>query len=200
MSGGLSAIGTVLAGTLSDILLRTSRSIGTIIPQCTIEERVRDDLEITEHPIEQGAEITDHAFKRPSVITARYGWSNSGSIFNLTTGGIVTSDPDDVYNQLLALQSSRQPFILQTGKLSYPNTLIQSIEQITDQKSENALAVTITFKQIIIVGLQATSLQAANQANPAATAPVTNGGTVQPNPVPTSILAQGASLFGAGSQ
>lgn len=33
MSGGLSAIGTVLAGTLSDILLRTSRSIGTIIPQ-----------------------------------------------------------------------------------------------------------------------------------------------------------------------
>jgi hypothetical protein len=33
MSGGISAVGTIIAGTVSDILLRTSRSIGTIIPQ-----------------------------------------------------------------------------------------------------------------------------------------------------------------------
>lgn len=195
----LSAIGTVLAGSLEDILLRTGRSIGTIIPQCTIEERVRDDLEITEHPIEDGANITDHAFKKPSIITARYGWSNSGSIFNLTTGGIVSSDPVDIYNQLLALQASRQPFTLQTGKLPYNNVLIQSIEQLTDKATENVLAVTITFKQIIIVSLQAATLQTSSQANPAQTAPVANGGTVQPKPVPTSVLAQVAALFGAGS-
>lgn len=194
----LSAIGTVLAGAAEDILLRTGRSIGTIIPQCTIEERVRDDLEITEHPIEDGADITDHAFSRPAVVTARYGWSNSGSIFNLTTGGIVSSDPQDIYNQLLALQASRQPFTLQTGKRQLQNTLIASLEQLTDKSTENALSVTITFKQIIIVSLQAAALQASNQANPAATSPVTNGGTVQPKPVPTSVLAQGASLFGAG--
>ncbi|GLQ96480.1 phage baseplate protein [Dyella mobilis] len=196
---GLSALGIVLAGSLEDVLLRTSRSIGTIIPQCTVEERVVDELEITDHPIEQGADITDHAFKRPSIVTARYGWSNSGSIFNLTTGGIVSSDPVDIYNQLLALQASRQPFTLQTGKLSYDNVLIKTIEQLTDMKTENALSVTITFKQIIIVSLQATTLQAANQANPAQTAPVTNGGTVQPNPVPTSVLSTITS-YGAGVQ
>lgn len=194
----ISAIGTVLAGALEDVLLRTSRSIGTIIPQCVVEERAVDELEITEHPIQQGANITDHAFSKPTAITARYGWSNSGSIFNLTTGGIVSSDPQDIYNQLLALQASRQPFVLQTGKQSYQNILIQRLEQLTDQQTENALAVTITFRKIIIVNLEASTLQTANQANPAQTAPVTNGGSVQPNPVPTSILAQGASLFGAG--
>lgn len=194
----ISSIGTVLAGTLEDILLRTSRSIGTIIPQCTVEERAVDELEITEHPIQQGANITDHAFSKPTVITARYGWSNSGSIFNLTTGGIVSSDPQDIYNQLRALQASRQPFTLQTGKGIYPNTLIQRLDQLTDMQNENALSVTITFRQIIIVNLQATALQSSNQAYPSQTAPVANGGTVQPQQKPTSILAQGAALFGAG--
>lgn len=50
-----------------------------LIPQATLEERHHDELEITEHPVEQGAAISDHAYKRPSTIAIRCGWSNSPS-------------------------------------------------------------------------------------------------------------------------
>lgn len=49
------------------------------VPQAVVEERHMDQLEITDHPIELGASITDHAFKRPSEVVLHMGWSNSPS-------------------------------------------------------------------------------------------------------------------------
>lgn len=56
---------------------RPARSIGPIVAQVTISERHEDTLEITEHPVEQGAAIADHAFKRPATVVITAAWSNS---------------------------------------------------------------------------------------------------------------------------
>lgn len=50
-----------------------------VIPQVTIEEEHMDEMEITEHPVEQGSNIADHAFNRPALLVIRAGWSNSPS-------------------------------------------------------------------------------------------------------------------------
>ncbi len=50
-----------------------------IVAQATIEEVHTDEVEITEHPVEQGTTISDHAFKRPERVIIRCGWSNSPS-------------------------------------------------------------------------------------------------------------------------
>jgi len=50
-----------------------------IIAQATIEEVHIDEIEITDHPVEQGARIADHAFKRPSEVTITCAWSDSPS-------------------------------------------------------------------------------------------------------------------------
>ena len=47
------------------------------IPQATIQELMHDDLEITDHPVEQGSSISDHAYKRPSELIVKAAWSNS---------------------------------------------------------------------------------------------------------------------------
>jgi hypothetical protein len=52
-------------------------SLPDIIAPATIEEKHFDRLELTCHPIEQGAAITDHAFANPPEIFLRLGWSNS---------------------------------------------------------------------------------------------------------------------------
>src|SRR6516165_2153430 len=39
------------------------RSVGGIVAQVWISEQERDELHITEHPVEQGAPISDHAYK-----------------------------------------------------------------------------------------------------------------------------------------
>ena len=43
------------------------RSIGGIIPDVTIEEVHTDEIELTQHPVQQGAAITDHKFKKPVI-------------------------------------------------------------------------------------------------------------------------------------
>lgn len=48
-----------------------------IIAQATLEEQQQDELEITEHPVEQGAAIADHAYKRPAEVVIRCAWSNA---------------------------------------------------------------------------------------------------------------------------
>lgn len=48
--------------------------------QVTLEEIHHDELEITHHPVESGAPIADHAFKRPVEVIIKCAWSNSPSL------------------------------------------------------------------------------------------------------------------------
>ncbi len=54
-------------------------ALAPIVAQATVEEVHDDELTLTRHPIEQGASITDHAYKEPSEVIVRCGWSNSPS-------------------------------------------------------------------------------------------------------------------------
>jgi hypothetical protein len=59
-----------------------------IIPQATIEEIHHDEIMITDQPVETGSNISDHAYKLPSEVVIRFGFSNSPS---LNVGGLVGS-------------------------------------------------------------------------------------------------------------
>jgi hypothetical protein len=186
------------AGALQTLLIRQGRSIAGIIPNLVIEESHSDELSVTEHPIEQGASISDHAFKTSSQVTCRYGWG---------AGGILSGAPtvQDVYDQLLQLQATREPFSLVTGKRSYENMLMKALSVTTDAGSENSLMVTVTFKQVIIVQTSTTTLQpSVVHANPAKTAQIDNNGTKQPQAVSVSIayktVSQVKSLINGGGQ
>lgn len=51
-----------------------------LLAQVTIEELHRDDMEITSHPVELGAPISDHAFMRPAEVVIKCAWSNSPTL------------------------------------------------------------------------------------------------------------------------
>lgn len=108
MSGFSGFVQAALQLGLQSFLIRPKRGIynavsddGTSIPdiiaQAVIEERHSDVLEITEHPVEQGAAIADHAFKRPAEVTLTLGWSNSpsnsGSLINAAIGAASAASP-----------------------------------------------------------------------------------------------------------
>lgn len=155
----------------------TDRSIGGFTADVTIAEEHTDELTITEHPVEQGASISDHAFKNPVRVVIRVGYSNSSE----KAGG----DADYMraqYKNFLTLQATRKPFTITTGKRQYSNMLIQSLGTTTDQSTENALLLTVTCREVIIVSTQATTVPPADQhASPQKTAPTTSTGTVQPS-------------------
>lgn len=58
-----------------------------LVAQATLEEIHHDELDISEHPVELGASIADHAIKRPAEVVIRCLWSNSPS----TNPGIISA-------------------------------------------------------------------------------------------------------------
>lgn len=185
LRGTAVGVGAQVLGQLTSALFMSGRSIGGIIPDVTIEEHHTDTLTITEHPIEKGASVSDHAFLNPSEVTMRVAWSSSRSLANsIVTGTILTGAINSVaelYRQLLDRQKSREPFDLVTGKRTYESMLIKSLSVTTDKDSENALIVTAILRQVRLVTAQAAALApAAAHASPQDTAAPSDIGTKQP--------------------
>jgi hypothetical protein len=164
---GVSVGIAALEGLLSPVLIRP-RSIGGFIADVTVEESADDEVEITQIPVESGAAVTDHAYKRPARLTIRAGWSDSSA----QAGGNPVYD-QQVYQAFLMLQASLVPFQVITGKRIYNNMLARRVSQTTNESTENALMMTVECQEIIFVTTStATVPPAAQQQNQAATAPV----------------------------
>lgn len=162
------------------------RSIGGIIANVTIEENASDDLTITEHPVEQGAPIADHAFKRPATVTIRAGWSVARAKDLSAESGI--------YGLLLSWQASLRPFDLFTGKRRYSNMLMERLTVITDQKSEYALMADIVCRQVIIVATETTKVSTASGSSDNHTDPEKTGGSASKGDQPSTPVGDGGVL------
>ena len=97
---------------------------------------------ITQHPVETGAPVTDHAFMQPPTVEVRCGWSNSSA----QSEGYVQS----VYANLQTLQQTAQPFNVTTGKRAYTNMLVRSLMVRTAINSEYTLMVVALCQKILI--------------------------------------------------
>ena len=145
------------------------RAIGSFTATVTIEESAIDELEVTQHPVQQGAEITDHAFKKPTEVTVT----------------ILQAENEDeplaeIYARVLELQEKREPLDVVTGKRAYKNMLIRSLRQTTDAHTEHALSLTFTLQEIIITALEVVTVPArSKQKDPGKTDATKNAGKKQ---------------------
>src|SRR5260363_391281 len=122
---------------LQSVLIRARRSIGEIVPNVVIEEVHQDALTITEHPVEQGAAIADHAYVRPAEVVMRCGFGPGHAFSRMES-----SDPAWMYQQLRARQASRQPCDVITRKRAYRNMLIRQLTVTTAPEREHGLMLT----------------------------------------------------------
>ena len=192
---------------LSTLFQQQSRRIGLIIPSVVISEKHSDTLEITEHPVETGAPVSDHAYKRPSEVVMEVGSSGGGSLLDFidtsSLGLTLGLSPRETYQQILDLQASRIPFDVVTGKRLYSNMLIRAIEVTTDRTSENVLMAVLTLREVIITQTQQiTVADKADMKEGANTSAVINSGTKAAKPQNESLLSSGwqglKSILGGG--
>lgn len=178
-------------GTVDQILVSAGASIGGITPNVVVEEVSRDSLFITNHPVEKGAAISDHAFMMPKEVELRCGWSDSGQFQGYSRL---------IQEALLALQARRQPFAAVTSKRVYSNMLITGIEVSTSAATQFALFARVLLREVLIVSTSTVATNSAGtQADPARTSGTTNGGTKQPVAATSapSNLETGAVTAGA---
>jgi len=153
-----------------------------------MEEVSNDDLEITKHPIQLGASVTDHAFKQPVTVTLNVMFSADDAPLHET------------YGKLLDLQAQRTPFGVVTGKRVLKNMLIKTLSQTTDAATETVLAIKLDLQEIIIVSLSIVGVpERSRQANPGVTGATERAGRKSPvqatEPRSRSALS---TLFGGG--
>lgn len=194
MAGTLGFVAAAAQLGLSAIQVKPKRALGPFSGYVVLEEIHHDTLEITNHPVELGASIADHAYMRPSELTLKGGYSDSPSLSgtpllddvnapvqgvqSLVTGNNA-SQVRDMYAKLLALQRARVPFDVLTGKRTYKNMLVRSLSITTDKATESTLMFTADLVEVIRVSSQVmaiASTPADLQAAPRETQPVVGQG------------------------
>jgi hypothetical protein len=146
-------------------------------------------LRKTEHPVQTGADITDHSYVLPDKITLEIGMSDSMDtlIPGQYEGGVTKSI--SAYQTFVNLQKQRIPFTLVTRLNMYDTMLITSIDADDDFRTSNALKCIITLEHIFLAQVQTTT-----SSSRAQTTDSTNKGTEQsltPNQSNTGILGEG---------
>ena len=148
------------------------RNIGGWTASVTIDESATDELEITQHPVQDGAQITDHAYKKPVTLSVSVQYSD-----NLTGVPI-----DEQYRRLLELQNTRNPIDVVTSKRIYRNMLVRSVGETTDKNNDKILNLSIDLQEVILVSVSTVKIPAASQKRssqkePNRTGQTENGGT-----------------------
>ena len=170
----------------------------TVDGYITVEENHHDEVVATDNPVEQGAVISDHAYAIPAQLHMRLGWSAAGSsdavsLFGVTLptlAGLFGLDSTDgaefinsVYMQMLRVMASRELLTIYTGKRSYANMLLISVDEITNQETENSLILDLAFRQIIITQTYVVKIPTGmssnkgNMTSPTTAQPTANQGT-----------------------
>lgn len=161
-----------LSQPLQDIFLKPKRKLGTIALQVVVNEQTTDTLTITRQPVQQGASVTDHAYMEPTSFSHTIYFSSGSTTLGITAGKSL----DQIYKELLELQSSAIPFDIVTPKRIYHDMLMASLTMTTDKLTENCLAIHATYQQVIFVPILATTVPRSSQKNPGSNGATQNGG------------------------
>lgn len=160
-----------------------------------LKEEHHSQLRITEHPVQTGANITDHAYMMPARLTLEIGMSDA--MDSMIPGQWPTMDKSIwAYQQLVSWQQTRTVLTITTNLNTYSNMVIEQIMTPRDNKTTQSVKSTVTLRQIMVgvVGTVAPSARAntttQTQAAPMAPVPIPEG----PLPSALSVLENGAGI------
>lgn len=160
-----------MAGT-SRIGVRTS--LGGLYFDAVIREEHSSEVTKTEHPVEVGANISDHAFVMPKSLMLEVASTECG-----TGSGAYAGDPVAVYQRLIEIQESLELLHITTELNSYDNMMIMSIVSPRDYTTVHSMKATILLEELIVVDTQNVKIASKPSTNPQKTGQ-TSGGTRQP--------------------
>lgn len=172
-----------VADPLQMVLVRSN--IGGLFFDGIMSTETEEQLTITSHPVQSGANISDHAYREPTRITMEIIMSDVmasrqpgqfNSFFNKSVSA---------YQRLLDLQRSRIPVSVTTRLGTYKNMLIETVSAPDDVSTRDGLRCSVALREVLVakVGVAKVSARAWT------TGTGTNKGEV-PGTTPTSVLGQ----------
>ncbi len=172
-------------------LVYVKTNIGGYFFDAIVREEHTTSLKITEHPVQTGANITDHSYVQPSRLTMEVAMSDAmdSVVAGQFTEGVTKSV--SAYQTLLRLQQTRVPLQVVTRLNVYQNMLIEEMTAPDDMKTLYGLRCTVMLKEIFVVEVSKTTVS----ARPHATGS-TNRGQQQPQEPSATTARQIAKAMG----
>lgn len=156
----------------------TPGTLDVLIFDATTREAPEFASEVTKHPVEKGADITDHVRPVPvelalDVTVTDYPLSTAGRGINgdprNPTGGGVGTEPfhgraEVILGILQALQTSGTRCYVESGARAYTNMVITTLTPPRDKARFGALKIGIKLRQVITVASEIVPLAKVSQA------------------------------------
>lgn len=148
---------------LLNLIFKKDNFIGTIDLEVELDviisEGVSTSSTITQNPVEQGADVSDHIIINPLSFAMSGIVSDTPVKFlgGLSSGlSLLSGETPSVkaWDKLLQLQASREPFTLVTNLKEYDNVVIETLSTTQDKDTSKMLNFSATMKEIILVGTQ----------------------------------------------
>jgi len=162
----------------------------------------KSSLAITDHPVQSGVSVSDHAYLKPRILTIDVGMSECGRQLIPTQFSGSWSRSVRAYQVLTDMQKSRIPVTVLTRLGQYKNMLVEDIDVSDDYKTLFGLKATVMMKELIVAEVTTVKISASSQLTGA-----TKRGIAEPIKVNESVayslgLGAGAtehqSIFGGG--
>jgi hypothetical protein len=201
---GQPAAGQFSSAAGSTVVLPSSPTLYAFDADFAIDHE--QQLRRTEHPVQTGASISDHAFIVPARLSMDIGMSDLiDAYYSPSTWQGSPSKSVSAYQTMLALMFSRIPFSITTRLRTYQNMIVENLAPREHVKTSHGLRMRIEFGQIFVANI--TTIPAS--ARPQETVNTNQGSVNAENPTPTqvsqnSITGMGvpasSNSIGAGSQ
>ena len=160
-------------------------SIGDFYFDAVFRTEHSANMIITEHPVQTGAPIADHAYLEPEEITCEIGMTD------VNGDGVSVQ----MYQQLRELMARREPFTLVTRLHSYNDMLISALSVPDDYTTMFALKAGIVFKQVRVVQVATVMVQQTVSGSKAETVSPSGGSSSRSTSQSTSDQQKNASVL-----
>lgn len=141
-----------------------------LVLDCSITERHATTVELTRHPIEEGADPTDHARKLPDRVSFE-------GLFTATpvdrkeaeargnTGQGQKGYVQEQRLKLAALAENHRAIVIETEVRTYKNMVLSSLEEPRDAKTGDSMRFSVTFEEVRFVKSEIVRLELVTRPN-----------------------------------
>ena len=112
----------------------------------------KSSVTVTQHPVQYGASITDHAINDPDEVMLSIGMTDVAT-------GVGSNHSVNAFTQFKAIKEARKPVTLVTRLYRYENMLITSLSAPDDYTTMNALKANIILTHLEIVKVATVTVQ-----------------------------------------
>lgn len=142
----------------SIIYRREEGNIGILSIDATESEGHGGELQVTDHEVESGADVSDHLRMRPRTLRI------AGIVTALPTGQQPNRmRPYNAWDALRHIQESRQLVTVNTTLELYDSLALVSVEAPRDRTTGDALRFTLTFREVRQVASETVTLPPRNR-------------------------------------